>query len=132
MLINLKIENWMSYRDSSEITMVATREQHHGGRVPKVKRIQTRILPIVVVFGGNASGKTNLFKALGFAQYMITQAYRMGPDDRIPVEPFLLDEKSRLSPTSRSAGSRRAYPSAAHPPCRGPPPNGSGRSNSTS
>ena len=100
MLINLKIENWMSYRDSSEITMVATREQHHGGRVPKVKRIQTRILPIVVVFGGNASGKTNLFKALGFAKYMITQAYRMGPDDRIPAEPFLLDEKSRLSPTS--------------------------------
>lgn len=102
MLIKFSLENWMSYREKTSISMVATREQHHGERVTKVPRLKIRILPIALVFGGNASGKTNFFRALGFAKYMVTRGYFLAPDQRIPLEPYLLDSRSRKSPTSMS------------------------------
>lgn len=100
MLISFSVKNWMSYRDKSEISFVASREQHHGERVTKVKRLQARFLPIAMVFGGNASGKTNFFRALDFAKYLVTRGYFLAPDARIPVEPYLLDAESRNLPTS--------------------------------
>lgn len=92
----------MSFRNKSEISFVATREQHHGGRVTKVKRLQARFLPIAMLFGGNASGKTNFFRALDFAKYLVTRGYFLAPDARIPVEPYLLDAESRAKPTTMS------------------------------
>ena len=100
MIISFSIENWMSYRNKSEISFVATREQHHGERVTKVKRLQARFLPIAMVFGGNASGKTNFFRALDFAKFMVSRGYFLAPDARIPVEPYLLDAESRKKPTT--------------------------------
>ena len=100
MLISFSVKNWMSYRDKSEISFVATREQHHGERVTKVKRLQARFLPIAMVFGGNASGKTNFFRALDFAKFLVTRGYFLAPDARIPVEPYLLDAESRSRPTT--------------------------------
>ena len=66
MLINLRIENWMSFRDPATFSMVATRERQHGERLPRVKKYQMRVLPVAAVYGGNASGKSNLFEALRF------------------------------------------------------------------
>lgn len=100
MIISFSIENWMSYRNKSEISFVATREQHHGERVTKVKRLQARFLPIAMLFGGNASGKTNFFRALDFAKFMVSRGYFLAPDARIPVEPYLLDAESRKKPTT--------------------------------
>ena len=100
MIISFSIENWMSYRNKSELTFVATREQHHGERVTKVKRLQARFLPIAMLFGGNASGKTNFFRALDFAKFMVSRGYFLAPEARIPVEPYLLDADSRKKPTT--------------------------------
>lgn len=100
MIISFSIANWMSYRNKSEITFVATREQHHGERITKVKRLQARFLPIAMLFGGNASGKSNFFRALDFAKFMVSRGYFLSPDARIPVEPYLLDAESRKSPTT--------------------------------
>lgn len=102
MLIKFSIENWMSYRDKTEVSMVATKEQHFGDRVARVKRLQTRILPIAMLFGGNASGKSNLFHALDFAKFLVTRGNIMPPNAEIPVEPFLLDAESRNKPSSFS------------------------------
>lgn len=100
MIIKAILKNWLSYRDKCEVSMVATREQHHGERVAKVKRLQTRLLPIAMIFGGNASGKSNFFRALEFAQYFIVKGNSLQPDARIKVEPFLLDKDSRTKPTT--------------------------------
>jgi hypothetical protein len=67
MLISFKLENWMSFSDQITFSMVASRERQHGERVPKLSKYQTRVLPIAAIYGGNAAGKTNFFKALSFA-----------------------------------------------------------------
>lgn len=97
MLIDFTVENWMSFRDPTSFSMIASRERQHGERVPKVAKYQTRVLPIAAIYGGNASGKTNFFKALSFAKNLITQGTQ--PDSLIPVETFKLDPAFADSPS---------------------------------
>lgn len=99
MLIKLVVENWMSFRDKTEVSMIATREQQFGETLTDYKRRQARILPMGVFFGGNASGKTNLFLALAFLKGFITRSFFAPPDAPIHLTPFLLDEKSKDSPS---------------------------------
>ena len=97
MLIQFTVENWMSFRDKATFSTVATSERQHGERVCKLKKFQTRVLPVAVIFGGNASGKTNFFRALRFAQSFIVYGEKV--DSPIPVESFILDEESTSLPT---------------------------------
>lgn len=77
--------------------MVASRERQHGNRVPYIKKYQTRILPIAGIYGGNASGKTNLFRALGFVKKLVTKGTQ--PSNLIPVQTFRLDKKYTNKPS---------------------------------
>ena len=97
MLINFSLENWMSFRDKATLSMIASNERQHGGRVPKLTKYRTKILPIATLYGGNASGKTNLFEALRFAHDMVTEGVRL--DELIPVNTFRLDDKIAESPS---------------------------------
>ena len=97
MIIRFSVENWRSFRDQATFSMLASRERQHGERVPKLGKYQTRVLPIAAIYGGNASGKTNLFKALHFAKTLVVRGTR--PDSLIPVETFLLDSKGANHPS---------------------------------
>lgn len=66
MLINFTVKNWRSIKDEASITMQATREQQHGERLIKSNKFGFRILPNAIVFGPNASGKSNFVKAIEF------------------------------------------------------------------
>lgn len=98
MIVTFLLENWRSFRDPVTFSMVAGRERRHNDRVPRIERYQSRVLPIAAIFGGNASGKTNLLRALNFAKRFITSGIR-NPTGRIPVEPFKLDEESASRPS---------------------------------
>ncbi len=89
MIIRFTLENWMSFRNQATFSMIASRERQHRGRISKLNKYQTSILPIATIYGGNASGKSNFFKALSFAKVLIVQGTQ--PDNLIRVEPFLLD-----------------------------------------
>ena len=99
MIINISIENWMSFREKVTFSMIASRERQHGHRIRRLKTYQTRVLPIAAIYGGNASGKTNFFKALSFAKNLVVKGTSQ-PDRPIPVKTFKL----------RSKRSRRAQP----------------------
>jgi len=97
MLISFSVKNWRSFRGRQSINLVASAEKQHLGRVPEIAGCKFRILPTAAIYGGNASGKSNLFKALRFAQDMVVN----GPSGktRISVEPFQLDSISPTEPT---------------------------------
>jgi len=100
MLVRFTVDNWMSFCQPTTFSMVASRERQHGDRVPKVEKYRTRILPIAAVYGGNASGKTNFFKALAFSKTLVVRGTQ--PDSLIPVEGYRLasreaDRPSRFS-----------------------------------
>ncbi|MCK5683503.1 ATP-binding protein [bacterium] len=97
MLLSFSVKNWMSFRDETNFSMVASRERQHGERIPKIKKYQTRVLPIAGIYGGNASGKTNFFKALNFVKGFVTKGNQ--PDSLIPVEHFKLDPLCKMQPS---------------------------------
>lgn len=97
MIVRFSVTNWMSFRDRITLSMVASLERQHGDRVARIGRYPLRVLPVMALYGGNASGKTNLFKALSFARTQIVEGSR--PDARIPVIPFLLDKDRAQQPT---------------------------------
>lgn len=97
MIISFSVENWMSFRESVTFSMVASRERQHGERLPKIGRYNTRVLPIAAIYGGNASGKTNFFKAMNFAKMLVVRGTQ--PDSHIAVEGFRLDNASIDKPS---------------------------------
>ena len=100
MLLSFSVKNWMSFYCETTVSLIATRSRQHNERVVHSSKYHIKILPTAAIFGGNASGKTNLFLALVFARYLIVNGTKF--DQYIPVEPFRLDKKSMNSPTEFS------------------------------
>jgi len=90
MIVSFSIENWMSFRNLVSFSMIASRERQHGDRISKIDKYKTRLLPISAIYGGNASGKTNLFKALNFVRDLVVKGTQ--PDSLIPIRPFCFDD----------------------------------------
>lgn len=98
MLLNLTIDNWMSYRDEATLSLVGTLERQHLATLAKLPGFRSRkALPVASIYGGNASGKTGLFKALACLKSMVVAGSDV--DAMVPVEPFLLESGSALKPT---------------------------------
>ena len=100
MLIRFSVENWMSFKEQAVFSMVATKEIQHKERVIRPGGYRPNLLPVAAVYGGNAAGKTNLFKALNFAKNFILSGAQIG--GMIGVEPFRLCQDC-LSMPSRFA-----------------------------
>jgi len=56
-----------------------------------------------VVYGANASGKSNLIKAMDCMNAVICNSAGYKLSDKIPVTPFLFDEKTKTEPTTFEA-----------------------------
>ena len=62
------------------------------------------ILPVALLFGANASGKSNILRAFGTMKHVVLNSVRLNPDDTLEeYEPFLLDEESRNNSTELEA-----------------------------
>jgi AAA15 family ATPase/GTPase len=98
MLVKVEVENWMSFRDRAVFTMLASKERQHGERVAHLPKYPpAKVVPIAAIYGGNASGKSNFFKAIHFAKELIVKGIR--PEAFIPVQPFLLDDEAVQRPS---------------------------------
>ncbi|HWB37741.1 MAG TPA: AAA family ATPase [Rugosimonospora sp.] len=99
MLLRFRVKNYASIKDEQELTMIALDD--HGdlatGAVPLTTQ---RALPAVGIFGANASGKSNVIKAVDFAKAAIVESHQHWlPEEPIPRWPFRLDAGSRTAPS---------------------------------
>ena len=78
--------------------MVPSRVRTHSGHViPPVNSKDIGALKAAVIYGANASGKSNLIKAMHFARLMITQGSPQGKN--LNYDPFLLDKGCSQKPS---------------------------------
>ena len=56
-------------------------------------------MPTVAIYGANAAGKSNLFKALTSAILFVRNSSLMQVGSKIAITPFLMDEESKRSKT---------------------------------
>ena len=74
MLIRFIVENFGSFKDRSEFSMVASKVARHPAHVMEFAK--KRILRSSFVFGANAGGKTSFFRALEFAVDIVRKGIR--------------------------------------------------------
>ncbi len=99
MLIDFTVGNWKSFARPTTFNLVASLERKHRDTLSSLDGFRSRkIVPVAAVYGGNASGKTGLFKALTFLRDYVLRGTGVG--ESIPVEPFRLDDRSASHPTS--------------------------------
>lgn len=82
--------------------MLATREQAHNNRLPRLEsKYRKNLNPVAAIFGANASGKSTLVKALEtFRDLLVGQGSDQDKSGKfLPYDPFLLDSKYSNSET---------------------------------
>jgi uncharacterized protein len=99
MLVRFTVENCLSFRDRVELSMIASEEVHnhpeHVVRAGGENGIP--VLKLGVIYGANASGKSNLVKAILMARDLILKP--PGAGQRIVRVPFKLDPDCGEHPT---------------------------------
>ena len=91
MLAQFSVENYMSFKDRVCLNMsaAATDNEHPDNFTVCGK---TRCLKSVVIYGANASGKSNLLKAMTAAIMIVRESQAKQVNDRLPrIIPFLFD-----------------------------------------
>lgn len=99
MLVEFRVKNFKSFQDESVLSMVASSDKSLPNNTITTLIIKHKLLRSAVIYGANASGKSNLIEALIFADHFIRKSAKNEPDEHIAVKPFLLDHESRQMPS---------------------------------
>ena len=103
MLLNFALTNYRSIKERQVFSMLAVDGLPHEESLIHSKE-GISILPVAILFGANASGKSNILRAFGTMRQMVLNSVRLNPDDTLDeYEPFLLDEESRNNNTEFEA-----------------------------
>jgi len=94
MLIRVKVENFLSFKNEIEFNMSAGNSQQSQNRVKEISS-DLKLLQSSVIYGANASGKTNLVKALEFLQDFITEDELKKGQKISQIKSFKLDDSFR-------------------------------------
>src|ERR1700730_12198472 len=101
MLLRFGVQNHLSLRDKQELSLVASSlDDNAAGLIDSPAAAGDRLLPAVVIYGANASGKSNLISAFNFMRGAVLYSHSRGePGGRISRSPFLLDATTTKTPS---------------------------------
>ena len=103
MLLNFAVTNYRFIKERQVFSMLAVDGLPHEESLIHSKD-DISILPVAILFGANASGKSNILRAFGTMRQIVLNSVRLNPDDTLDeYEPFLLDEESRNNDTEFEA-----------------------------
>ena len=103
MLIEFSVQNFMSFKERTTLSMVAARsfKEHQESHVIETTR-NFKLLKSAVIYGNNASGKSNLTKAMMFMKATVinslTSALEGNSDRKFNFQKFALDARSENEP----------------------------------
>jgi len=93
MLVDFSVKNYRSIRDKQLLSLVAAKDDAHS----KTHLIRTGIKTIpnllksTVIYGANASGKTNILKAFDFMRGIVARSATSQQGEKFNLQPFKLD-----------------------------------------
>lgn len=101
MLLEATIGNCLSYNDPQTFSLVASNaDEHEHSNVAVVQAANKhRLLRTAVIYGPNASGKSNLLRGLFAMCNIVIKSAASQRGDALPVTPFKLDHQKRQLPT---------------------------------
>lgn len=101
MLLRFEAENVFSIAETQELSLVASKLRgSETGLLPVPGASGLRAVPVALIYGANASGKTNFVQAFMFMRSAILFSHSQGdPEGGVPRVPFALDEESETEPS---------------------------------
>ena len=97
MLLQFNVSNFMSIKDEIVLTAFANASKEHEESIIKLGK--DRILPSLALYGANAAGKSNIFKALTSAIMLVRRSNDLQVNMPTGFEPFLFDESKKKDKT---------------------------------
>jgi AAA15 family ATPase/GTPase len=102
MLVEFRVKNFRSLRDEQVLSLVASKDKElkDSNTMATGLKAAPSLLRSAVVYGANASGKSNLVKALQYMRSVVVEsAAVIQPGQVYSVQPFRLDAESAHEPT---------------------------------
>ncbi len=97
MLVEFRIKNFRSFRDEQVLSLVASNDTVLEENCATEGKL--RLLKAVGIYGPNASGKSNLLRALSTMKQIIIEGPAK-PGEKLPVTAFKLSHKYSKKPSS--------------------------------
>ena len=99
MLIDFTVGNYRSFAEPQTLSLIASKDSSHPEHV--VEQGSFKLLKSAAIYGSNASGKSNLVKAIVFMKHFIEiSATKMNLGDTIPgLDPFRLGKEFKDKPS---------------------------------
>ncbi|HPS56597.1 MAG TPA: ATP-binding protein [Spirochaetota bacterium] len=101
MLIDFTVKNFRSIKDEQTLSLVASDSAGDllDNRIV-VPGENFRLLPSAIIYGANASGKSNLVRAIQEFKLMIMYSHKLSKDQKLFFfDPFRLDKQTSINPS---------------------------------
>ena len=98
MLLQFSVENYLSFREPAVLSLIPSTDKEHSDNI--TNKAAFKGLNTIAIYGANASGKSNLYKAVAVSLNMIRSSVNTQVDQLLPVVPFKLDDESKGKPSS--------------------------------
>jgi AAA15 family ATPase/GTPase len=104
MIIEFKVENFLSFKDLTTLSMVSAKsfKEHKDTHTFTIDN-KISLLKSAIIYGNNASGKSNLLEAMDFMKQIILNSFRdallENSDRKFPLEKFALNSTSEQAST---------------------------------
>ncbi len=101
MLLRFAVSNHLSIKETQELSFIKSAlKGPEDGLLSTPALPKEKVLPAAIIYGPNASGKSNLLDALTFMRQAVLASHRQwAPDAGVPREPFLLSKACRDNPS---------------------------------
>lgn len=102
MLIEFSVDNYLSFKNNGKLRMDAGTIKEHAGNIyyPYFFK-DLKLVKSTVIYGPNASGKSNLLKAFRFMQqFVLNSSKESQASEEIKVEPFRLNNAKLNYPST--------------------------------
>lgn len=101
MLLEFAVTNFMSIRERQVLSMLADEDDKKSLPDNVIEHAGFRVLKSVGIWGANASGKSNMLKAMATLDYLLRHGWKRNPGSSIPeYQPFRLAKGELNEPTT--------------------------------
>jgi len=104
MLLDFQVANYRSFREPARLNLAASNYDSStlpgnvvAAQLPGI--IKERFLRGAAIYGANASGKSNLIRAIFELQQLVRRSHAFELGGSLPCDPFRLDSTSSAKPT---------------------------------
>jgi AAA15 family ATPase/GTPase len=98
MLLEFSVGNFLSFKTKTTLSLAATSiKEHIDTNIFSTQRLD--LLKGAVVYGANASGKSNFIRAMSTMRRLVIQSFDQSSADELDVTPFLLSTETEKAPS---------------------------------